>query len=86
MRRGRAIIEARMGVIGAGGENKKYGRNRYKVPQDANVEEREKQRMQNSLPGLANMLINGVSSEGLRRCAMCSLRPAGPGTPPTWGC
>lgn len=33
------------------------------------------------LPGLANMLINGVNSEGLRRCAMCSLRPVGPWTP-----
>jgi hypothetical protein len=30
------------------------------------------------LPGLANMLMSGVSSDGLRRCAMCSLRPAGP--------
>lgn len=36
----------------------------------------------NLLPGFANMLINGVSSDGLRRWAMCSLRPAGPGTPP----
>jgi hypothetical protein len=34
------------------------------------------------LPGEENMLIKGVSSEGLLRCAMWSLRPVGPGTPP----
>ena len=42
----------------------------------------ERERASHVLPGLANMLINGVNSEGLLRWAMCSLRPAGPGTPP----
>jgi hypothetical protein len=39
-------------------------------------------RNDNLLPGEENMLIKGVSSEGLLRWAMCSLRPVGPGTPP----
>ena len=38
------------------------------------------------LPGDENMLINGVSSEGLLRWAMCNRRPVGPGTPPCGGC
>ena len=32
------------------------------------------------------ILMSGVSSDGLLRCAMCSLRPAGPGTPVCPGC
>lgn len=40
----------------------------------------------NSLPGLAYMLIKGVSSEGLLRWAICRRFPAGPGTPPACGC
>jgi len=40
----------------------------------------------NLLPGVENMLIKGVSSEGLLRWAICNLRPVGPGTPPWGGC
>lgn len=32
-------------------------------------------------PGEENILINGVSSDGLLRCAICNLRPVGPETP-----
>lgn len=33
-----------------------------------------------------NMLTKGVISEGVRRCAMCSLRPVAPGGAPDGGC
>lgn len=39
----------------------------------------------NLLPGDENMLISGVSSDGLLRWAIWSLRPVGPGTPPCGG-
>lgn len=39
----------------------------------------------NLLPGEENMLMSGVSSDGLLRWAICSLLPVGPGTPPCGG-
>jgi len=41
--------------------------------------------MHGSRVGLANVLMRGVSSDGLRRCAMCKRRPAGP-MGPCWPC
>lgn len=32
-------------------------------------------------PGEENILISGVSSDGLLRCAICNLRPGGPEPP-----
>jgi hypothetical protein len=40
---------------------------------------------QNLLPGEENILMSGVSSDGLLRWAICSLLPVGPGTPPCGG-
>lgn len=60
---------------------RKWARERERKGGERTRQERELS-FNNVLPGLANMLINGVNSEGLLRWAMCSLRPAGPGTPP----